>query len=188
MSFKRRPEHCAPPYIYYNDDEAKKYTTSSRIIEIQTEMSERAIELLALPDDSPCLILDVGCGSGLSGDCLTEQGHIWIGIDISRSMLDVAIKREVDGDILLSDAGNGLFFRPGMFDGVISISVLQWLCNADKKSQHPHRRLYKFFSTLYAVMKRGSRAVFQVSRSVKFIPVFFVYTIFCIFVQLLVVR
>ena len=35
-----------------------------RIMEIQSEMSERALELLALPDDVPCLLLDIGCGSG----------------------------------------------------------------------------------------------------------------------------
>ena len=57
------------------------------MIEIQNEMSERAIELLALPEDQPCLILDIGCGSGLSGECLDEQGHYWIGVDISKSML-----------------------------------------------------------------------------------------------------
>ena len=33
---------------------------SSRIIEIQQQLSERALELLALPDNTPCLILDVG--------------------------------------------------------------------------------------------------------------------------------
>lgn len=60
---------------------------SSRMIEIQNEMSERAIELLALPEDHPCLVLDLGCGSGLSGECLDEKGHYWIGLDISKSML-----------------------------------------------------------------------------------------------------
>ena len=34
------------------------------MIEIQNEMSERAIELLALPEDEPCFVLDIGCGSG----------------------------------------------------------------------------------------------------------------------------
>lgn len=33
---------------------------SSRMIEIQTAMSERAIELLALPKDQPAHILDIG--------------------------------------------------------------------------------------------------------------------------------
>lgn len=29
----------------------------------------------------------LGCGSGLSGETLTENGHQWIGLDISQSML-----------------------------------------------------------------------------------------------------
>ncbi len=62
----------------------------------------------------------------------------------------VAREREVEGDLLLWDMGQGLSFRPGTFDGVISISALQWLCNADKKSHNPHKRLYHFFSSLYA--------------------------------------
>jgi len=163
MSFnKSRPEHQAPPEVYYNEVEAKKYATNTRIMEIQSQMSERAIELLNLPEDTPAFILDVGCGSGLSGNCLTDQGYEWVGIDISTAMLDIARENEVEGDVLVSDAGQGLFFRPGTFDGVISISALQWLCNADKRSHHPPKRLYKFFSSLYACMKRGSRAVFQI--------------------------
>ncbi len=39
-----------------------------RIMSIQSEMSERALELLALPDDQPSFILDLGCGSGDSID------------------------------------------------------------------------------------------------------------------------
>lgn len=42
-------------------------------------MCERAIELLALPEDQTCLILDIGCGSGLSGTAIEEAGHMWIG-------------------------------------------------------------------------------------------------------------
>lgn len=161
MASGKRPEHRAPPEIFYNEDEARKYTSNSRMMEIQQHLSERAIELLALPEDVPCFILDVGCGSGLSGECLTEQGHTWIGVDISSSMLDVAVERESEGDLLLGDMGQGMCFRPGTFDGVISISALQWLCNADKKDHSPPKRLHKFFTTLYSSMARGTRAVFQ---------------------------
>ncbi|XP_052802374.1 probable 18S rRNA (guanine-N(7))-methyltransferase [Mya arenaria] len=156
-----RPEKQAPPEIFYNEEEARKYSSNTRMIEIQGQLSERAIELLALPEDTPCFVLDVGCGSGLSGECLTEQGHFWVGVDISPHMLDVAVEREVEGDLLQGDMGDGMPFKPGTFDGVISISALQWLCNADKKYHHPPKRLLKFFSTLYACMSRGGRAVFQ---------------------------
>ncbi|XP_037806418.1 probable 18S rRNA (guanine-N(7))-methyltransferase [Lucilia sericata] len=157
----RRPEHSAPPEIFYNDDEAKKYSNNTRIIEIQVEMAERALELLTLNEDEPCLILDIGCGSGLSGSVLEDNDHIWVGIDISKAMLDIAVEREVAGDVILGDMGQGMPFKPGTFDGAISISALQWLCNADKTSHNPHKRLYKFFSTLFSCLTRTARAVFQ---------------------------
>ncbi|XP_048840552.1 probable 18S rRNA (guanine-N(7))-methyltransferase [Brienomyrus brachyistius] len=161
-SNSRRPEHTAPPEVFYNEEEARKYSQNSRMIEIQSQMSERAVELLNLPEDQPCFLLDVGCGSGLSGDYLSEEGHFWLGVDISTAMLDVALDREVEGDLILADMGHGMPFRPGAFDGCISISALQWLCNADKKSYSPPKRLYTFFSTLYSSLARGARAVFQI--------------------------
>lgn len=157
----RRPEHSAPPEIYYNEDEAKKYSSNSRIIEIQVEMAERAIELLMLPEDQPSLVLDIGCGSGLSGSVLEDNDHIWIGMDIADAMLQIAKDREVEGDLILSDMGQGVPFKPGTFDAALSISALQWLCNADKTSHKPHKRLYKFFSTLFSSLTRTARAVFQ---------------------------
>ncbi|TPX34358.1 hypothetical protein SmJEL517_g03022 [Synchytrium microbalum] len=124
-------------------------------------MTYRAMELLALPADQSCYLLDIGCGSGLSGECLEEDGHIWVGMDISDSMLDVAKERDTEGDLFLADIGDGVSFRPGAFDGAISISVLQWLCNADKSSHNPKNRLARFFSTLYTSLARGARAIFQ---------------------------
>ena len=45
----------------------------------QATLTERALELLALPDDGiPRLLLDLGCGSGLSGEELTNRGHMWV--------------------------------------------------------------------------------------------------------------
>lgn len=139
---------------------------STRIIEIQGRMTERAMELLCLPEDTACLLLDLGCGSGLSGQVLEEDGHVWVGVDISDSMLDVAVERKMDEDIsacdlVLGDLGQGLPFKAGSFDGAISISALQWLCNADKTSHRPVQRLLALFTSLYSCLSRGSRAVFQ---------------------------
>ncbi|XP_023015205.1 18S rRNA (guanine-N(7))-methyltransferase [Leptinotarsa decemlineata] len=156
-----RPEYLAPPEIFYNEEEARKYTQNSRIMDIQVQMCERAVELLVLPEDSPCYLLDIGCGSGLSGSVLEDQGHFWVGLDISEAMLGVAVEREVEGDLTLSDMGQGCPFRAGTFDGAVSISALQWLCNADKSCHKPVQRLYTFFSTLYACLSRSARAVFQ---------------------------
>lgn len=59
------------------------------MINIQLEMAERCMELLMLPEDETCLLLDLGCGSGLSGSVAEESGHIWFGMDISGSMLSM---------------------------------------------------------------------------------------------------
>lgn len=41
---------------------------------------------------------------------------------------------------------------PGGLVFLHSISAVQWLCNADKKSHSPPKRLYRFFSTLYTAL------------------------------------
>lgn len=146
-------------------------------------MADRCLELLNLPtittstlasgsssisDDheerqqvlvtKPSLLLDIGCGSGLSGEILTEEGHHWVGMDISGSMLgqsvwynllpphhffwwsllksdwflfylfftsffflEIALDREVEGDLCLHDIGQGFGFRAGSFDGAIRL-------------------------------------------------------------------
>ncbi|XP_003998622.1 probable 18S rRNA (guanine-N(7))-methyltransferase isoform X2 [Felis catus] len=162
MAFRgKRPEHGGPPELFYDKNEARKYVRNSRMIDVQTQMTGRALELLCLPEGQPCYLLDIGCGSGLSGDYLSDEGHYWVGIDISPAMLDAALDRDTEGDLLLGDMGQGIPFKPGTFDGCISISAVQWLCNANKKSDIPAKRLYCFFSSLYSVLVRGARAVLQ---------------------------
>ena len=132
-------------------------------------MTRRALELLDL--QSPSLILDLGCGSGLSGAILSavpasEGGpHTWLGMDVSSSMLSTALERDdgdgVEGDLMLADIGQGIPFRPGTFDAAVSISAIQWLCNADSSDVSPQGRLARFFNGLYASLRRGARAVCQ---------------------------
>jgi 18S rRNA (guanine1575-N7)-methyltransferase len=128
-------------------------------------MTRRALELLDLK--SPSLILDVGCGSGLSGEILSAVDpsdggpHTWIGMDVSPSMLDIALQRDVEGDLLLADIGQGVPFRAGTFDAAISISAIQWLCSAESSETSPTGRLNRFFNGLYASLRRGGRAVCQ---------------------------
>lgn len=41
------------------------------------------------------------------------------------------------------------------------MSVLQWLCNADRAVNAPIQRLARFFNTLFASLRSGARAIFQ---------------------------
>jgi 18S rRNA (guanine1575-N7)-methyltransferase len=161
-----RPEINNPPELYYNETEAKKYDSSSRIMNIQAEITQRALEMLALPPGRSCYLLDIGCGSGLSGKEISSAGHYWVGCDISKAMLDIAVQQEETaedgtGDILNVDMGQGLPFRPASFDGIISISAIQWLCYSNSKEEDPKLRLNRFFSSLYSILKKNGKAVLQ---------------------------
>ncbi|CBZ52856.1 conserved hypothetical protein [Neospora caninum Liverpool] len=141
-----RPEYEASADVFYNALEAKKYARSSRMQAIQTQLTDRALELLLLPAAAegngatqPSLLLDLGFGSGISGARLAEKGHFVVGVDISKCMLDEAVdagNTEEGADAILADLGSPLRFRPGVFDGAISISALQWLCSAIRSQSH----------------------------------------------------
>lgn len=210
-----RPEHLAPPEDFYDEKEARKYTQGSRITKIQSEMTQRCLELIGIPFnrevseaeeedeidpenpeesesgesaeeeepeeedaevemeeeddaeylkpivDAPMTILDLGCGSGLSGQMVSEWGHLFWGIDISPAMLNVAVERQVDGELMLGDLGHGFNFAPGFFDAAISVSALQWLCNSDKAWDVPWKRLMAFFVSLHKCLKLGGKAAIQ---------------------------
>ena len=159
MRRKGRPEATGDPSIFYDRKEARKYDRNSRIIKIQRELTLRSLELLSLPQQQSSFVLDVGCGSGLSGAVLSEMGHTWVGLDVSPDMLDIAAQRDANGDVALSDMGQGVPFRAGVFDAAISISAVQWLCYSVDSNHVPHRRLICFFRSLYNALKRGARCV-----------------------------
>lgn len=157
----RRPEHALPAGELYNDNTAYRYARSSRLSGVQTELATRCIELLAL-QETPSLLLDIGCGTGFCTSVAAEAGHIVIGTDLSRSMLEEASEDcEPTVDLLTSDAGDGVPFRTGSFDGAFSVSAIQWLCTAATSDQNPHRRLRAFFESLYASLRSRARAALQ---------------------------
>ncbi len=79
-------------------------------MEIQSNMTSRALELLSLDEDGPpALILDLGCGSGLSGECIEEHGHHWVGVDISEAMLSTCWDYSYVGDNLEEVTTAGTF-------------------------------------------------------------------------------
>ena len=154
-----RPERLSTAEDFYNEDEAFKYTKNSRITKIQRQLTERCMELINLDDKDlePQFVLDLGCGSGLSGEVLSELGHIWTGIDISDSMLHVALQKDTEGEIIKGDLGQGFGFQPGFFDACVSVSALQWLSYNDKKNNNPWHRLNAFFESLHKALKLGTK-------------------------------
>lgn len=152
------PELAGPADLYYNEEESRRYTKSSRIIKVQMEITNRAIELLEIEKEHP-LVLDLGCGSGHSGQAVRERGYEWVGVDISPSMLSIARESCESLGLVLSDLGGSFPFKENSFDYAISISAVQWLFQSYKKEHVPIVRVRAFFRSLYEVVR--VRAVIQ---------------------------
>ncbi len=73
-----------------------------------------------LPDKA-ARILDIGCGTGLTGNGLHENGYTAIhGIDLSAEMVRVAGKRGIYQGLKTADVTQPLPFEDNEFDGAIS--------------------------------------------------------------------
>ncbi|KAL0025544.1 hypothetical protein WJX77_011447 [Trebouxia sp. C0004] len=81
------PEQQGTAPSFYDSREALRY--SHQTSQLQEELAVAALQLLDLRA-APQLLLDLGCGSGMSGAVLTDHGHAWVGCDISSDMLALA--------------------------------------------------------------------------------------------------
>lgn len=147
------PELDTAPELYYNEKEAAKYSQSTRIIHAQQAMTERCLELSGKETG---FALDVGCGTGISGGVLEENGFVWVGVDVSYHMLKLC-----RGGCVHADVGEGIPFRPGTFDLIVSVSCVQWLFYSYRSSHVPLRRIRRFFSGLFVVLREDGVCVIQ---------------------------
>jgi ubiquinone/menaquinone biosynthesis C-methylase UbiE/uncharacterized protein YbaR (Trm112 family) len=96
---------------------------------------------------SRSVILDIGCGNGLSSYRLLEQGHAIIGVDISREMVKGAYARLehhplYKGHYVVADAEN-LPFKDNLFDACIGFGILHHVSSPEKSVAEISRCLKK---------------------------------------------
>ncbi|MHA1277022.1 MAG: class I SAM-dependent methyltransferase [Candidatus Helarchaeota archaeon] len=150
------PEDYALPEVYYTEERAKQYDQNSRIQKIQREMTLRALEILEL--DAPALILDLGCGTGISMQTLVEVGHTVKGIDIAKPMLTIARNRGLD--VIYGDFTVQIPFETNFFDYVISISTLQWIFHGFRP-KIIYEKGRQAATEVSRVLKEKGKAIFQ---------------------------
>lgn len=152
--------------VFYAGEAAEKYDQSTGLKKVQSRITQRCLEILNAPDNA--LILDIGCGSGMSTEQILDAGNRVVGVDISVEMLRLAQKRvscieyeyaEAQSlcDFAAVDIGHGLPFKTASFDHAVSVSVLQWLL----VQEDCRKCLSAFFYTLYDVLKSDGIAVLQ---------------------------
>jgi ubiquinone/menaquinone biosynthesis C-methylase UbiE len=94
----------------YKEEQTRKYCKALQHIEITSSV-----------------VLDVGCGSGLFFDNVSDKAKIVIGIDVSRKLLNKAKeKANVSGNVYILQAdADHLPFHDKFFDRTFAFTILQ---------------------------------------------------------------
>lgn len=155
---KRRPELQGDSKSVYLPQEAAHINSGHRCY-IQKSITKTALRFLSVFESTyPKLLLDIGCGTGLSAEAATKNGYQVVGIDINMSMLSLAsTKRMSSCDYLSANCALPFPIRQRFFDAVISISFLQWLTTMDGNC----KTLRTFFSSVNNCLKPGGCFIAQ---------------------------
>ena len=86
---------------------------------------------------------------------------MWVGLDASQAMLETATGEGAEGAVFRGDFSQGLPFKKQCFDGAVSVSAAQWLCQGDDEDVIA-ARLKRFFASLHEMLRPGARACLQV--------------------------
>ena len=153
---KKRPEEqYKDPFIYYTEKQVAYYARSKSLMTIQERLVERAIKLAAL--DPPASLLDVGMGCGHSTAALYLRGFDVAGIDIHFGMISYLRNWEFNPVVA---AMQTLPFRPRSFDGIISVSAVQWLFGLEDPDLIEHE-LNALAKSINYCLKPGGKVAIQ---------------------------
>ncbi|MEM3551102.1 MAG: methyltransferase domain-containing protein [Candidatus Bathyarchaeia archaeon] len=100
-------------------------TYDEQYYEEQTAKIKAALEFIKIECNS--LVLDIGCGTGLLFNQVAGHVEILVGLDFSRSMLEIAKKRAKSFhniDLVLADADYAPF-KDGVFSHIFAVTLLQ---------------------------------------------------------------
>jgi len=120
-----RPEELlGDPKLYYNEEEIEKYSKSGGMRRAQEKIAYRVLELLKLKKGSS--LLDIGSGPGYTAEVYREEGYKVSCFDLMPKMLEKA--KEKGFQTYLGDMRDiGEILKGKRFDGIVSVSALQWI-------------------------------------------------------------
>jgi SAM-dependent methyltransferase len=100
-------------------------------------------------------VLDIGCGVGRDARPIKARGHQYLGIDISRSMIEEARRRNPDADFDIADLYH-IHCPSSSFDGIWVPAVL---CHIPKRNiddvLKQTRRMLRSEGAAFFAMKEG---------------------------------
>lgn len=154
---KERPEDVYEDISdYFTSEKIKNYSESKAIFRIQTKITARALELLNLTNES-ALLLDAGCGPGFSSFFLKAKGYQVVGFDMLSEFFDYYELEDINP--IVTDMCQPPFRRE-IFDGIISISALQWIFR-DISNYSSEQKFIDLIRSFFSILKFNSKIVFQ---------------------------
>jgi predicted TPR repeat methyltransferase len=86
-------------------------------------------------------ILDLGCGTGLSGETFRPHARTLIGVDISAKMLEIARQRHIYNNLVCGDLVEFLEAQGRNFDLVVAADVFVYVGDLTAVFRTVHRAL-----------------------------------------------
>lgn len=146
----RPEEDLGNPLLYYTDEEVEKYSRSGGMRRAQEKIAYRVLELLEL--ESGKSLLDIGSGPGYTAEVYCSEGYNVTCMDLIPKMISKAKEKGFEayvGD--MKDVGK--LFEGRKFDGVVSVSALQWI-----KGKQEIQRIAQ---GIYSVLNKNGLLVIQ---------------------------
>ncbi|MFQ6083990.1 MAG: class I SAM-dependent methyltransferase [Candidatus Heimdallarchaeota archaeon] len=140
----------------YMGEKAQVYERRRGLKRIKTTTTTRALELLDL--EKKAFILDIGCGTGWSTEIIKNEGHIVIGLDLSKEMIKLAQKKGFE--TIIADM-RYIGIKSNYLDGSISISALNFVAEKSKTKKEVRNNYTKVASEIFRILKPGGRAIFE---------------------------
>lgn len=145
----RRPDGVAPgtwDYVHQRTiaDHYDAFVAETPLCELDRQILSQWLPRISGP---PQTVIDLGCGSGRTALPLAEAGYDVIGIDLSRSMLGVVVRKAND-----RPPESDLPQNPGSVS-VVQANLVELECFADQIADHA----VCLFSTLGMIQGRPNR-------------------------------
>ena len=150
------------------NDFSSHYDTKMRD-HLSYQAPERLQELIRaeMGDAKGLEILDIGCGTGLSGVVLKERAACLVGIDLSPEMIDVARERDIYDQLEIAEITEWLDQTEGQFDLIVACDCLVYFGDLQPVVALAARRL-KPGGCFAFTTERGEKYPFHLSDSGRY--------------------
>lgn len=145
-------KNFAPSYEERMVDDLK-YAGPARMLEAVRE---------TIGDRNDLTVLDLGCGSGLTGNAFRECAGSLTGVDLSNEMIELARKRQIYDQLELAEITDWLNRGEKLFDLIVSCDCLIYFGDLTNILRAASRRLTSNGILAFS-LERGSHAPFHLT-------------------------